>query len=139
MLKVLVLGSAAGGGSPQWNCNSEVSKAVRRGDSGSSVRTQSSIAVTADNENWFLFNASPDLGSQIINNPQMHPKKDLRHSPIKGVVLTNGDVDHVAGLLSLRVNIANLLFIFFFFIFSRACLPIKLKSFFELIVNDKPA
>ena len=102
MLKVLVLGSAAGGGSPQWNCNSEVSKAVRRGDSGSSVRTQSSIAVTADNENWFLFNASPDLGSQIINNPQMHPKKDLRHSPIKGVVLTNGDVDHVAGLLSLR-------------------------------------
>lgn len=102
MLKILILGSAAGGGSPQWNCNSEVSKIVRNGEPGTSIRTQSSIAVTADDENWFLFNASPDLGSQIINNKQMHPKKDLRHSPISGVVLTNGDVDHVAGLLSLR-------------------------------------
>ena len=102
MLKLLVLGSAAGGGSPQWNCNSDVSKAVRNQNEGTSMRTQSSIAVTVDNENWFLFNASPDLGSQIYKNKQMHPKKNLRHSPINGVVLTNGDVDHVAGLLSLR-------------------------------------
>lgn len=102
MLKVLILGSAAGGGSPQWNCNSDVSKAVRGRVAGTSPRTQSSIVVTANDDEWFLFNASPDLGSQILNNEQMHPQKGLRHSPISGVVLTNGDVDHVAGLLTLR-------------------------------------
>ena len=102
-MKVLVLGSAAGGGSPQWNCNSDVSMAVRAKVNGTSARTQSSIAVTANESDWFLFNASPDLGSQILNNKQMHPDKRFpRHSPLSGVVLTNGDVDHVAGLLTLR-------------------------------------
>ena len=101
-MKLLVLGSGAGGGSPQWNCNSEVSMAVREKRDGTSIRTQSSIAVSVDNENWFLFNASPDIGSQMLKNKQLHPKKEHRHSPISGVVLTNGDVDHVAGLLTLR-------------------------------------
>ena len=76
MLKVLVLGSAAGGGSPQWNCNGPVSRAVRKAEPGTSPRTQSSIAVTADNRSWFLFNASPDLGAQIWVNHQLHPADD---------------------------------------------------------------
>jgi len=100
-MEILVLGAGAGGGSPQWNCGSSVSNAVRQGKEGAKPRTQSSIAVSADGESWCLCNASPDLGSQILRNPQLHPKK-LRHSPIESVILTNGDVDHVAGLLTLR-------------------------------------
>ena len=100
-MKLLVLGAGAGGGSPQWNCGAEVSAAVRRGEGGVKPRTQSSIAVSADGENWGLCNASPDLGSQILAAPSLHPRR-LRHSPISSVILTNGDVDHVAGLLTLR-------------------------------------
>ena len=100
MLRILVLGSAAGGGFPQWNCNSEACRRARA--DRSLARTQSSIAVTADGENWVLFNASPDLRQQIIDNTALHPNRDLRQSPIAGVVLTNADVDHVAGLLTLR-------------------------------------
>ena len=100
MLHVLVLGSAAGGGFPQWNCNSEACNRARRGEAR--ARTQSSIAVSANREDWFVFNASPDLRQQINDNPQLHPRHGLRHSPIAGVVLTNADVDHVAGLLTLR-------------------------------------
>ncbi len=98
-LKIIVLGSAAGGGAPQWNCNTEVSRTLR---ARNQWRTQSSIAVSANGDDWFLFNASPDIGAQIRHTPALHPRIDQRHSPIKGVVLTNGDVDHVAGLLSLR-------------------------------------
>lgn len=99
-MKILVLGAAAGGGSPQWNCSCAVSQAVRKGETYK--RTQSSIAVSADGKEWYLFNASPDLGTQIWDNKQLHPQETPRHSPIKGVVVTNGDVDHVAGLLTLR-------------------------------------
>ncbi len=66
------------------------------------ARTQSSLAVSADDRHWFLLNASPDLRQQINANPSLHPKDGLRHSPVSGVVLTNGDIDHVAGLLTLR-------------------------------------
>lgn len=100
MLRILILGSAAGGGFPQWNCNSAACRRARAGDA--LARTQSSIAVTADDEHWFLLNASPDLRQQINASPQLHPRDALRHSPIAGVALTNGDVDHVAGLLTLR-------------------------------------
>lgn len=102
MLRVLVLGAAAGGGFPQWNSNNEASQRARRGDPAARPSTQSSIAVSADGDNWVLFNASPDIRQQISDNPQMHPKNGVRHSPIAAVLLTNGDVDHVAGLLTLR-------------------------------------
>lgn len=102
-MHILVLGSAAGGGFPQWNCNGPLSRRARdRDDSVARARTQSSLAVSADGERWVLFNASPDLRQQFNDNPQMHPRDGLRHTPIACVVLTNADVDHVAGLLTMR-------------------------------------
>jgi pyrroloquinoline quinone biosynthesis protein B len=101
MLRVVVLGAAAGGGVPQWNCGCPVCMAAR---TDPKLRcTQASIAVSANGEHWFLINASPDLRQQLIATPQLHPKTGkLRHSPISGVILTNGEVDAVAGLLSMR-------------------------------------
>jgi pyrroloquinoline quinone biosynthesis protein B len=102
MLRVVVLGAAAGGGVPQWNCGCPVCLRARTTDS-ELQSTQASIAVSADGEHWFLINASPDLRQQLIATPQLHPKAGrLRHSPIAGVILTNGEVDAVAGLLSMR-------------------------------------
>ncbi|MCH8997672.1 MAG: pyrroloquinoline quinone biosynthesis protein PqqB [Proteobacteria bacterium] len=101
-MRVLVLGSAAGGGFPQWNCNCRVCRAARAGDGRARPRTQSSLAVSADGERWVLLNASPDLRQQITDNPPLHPNGGARHSPIAAVVLTNADVDHIAGLLTLR-------------------------------------
>src|SRR3981081_4436683 len=101
MLRVVVLGAAAGGGVPQWNCGCPVCRQARS-DPGLSS-TQASIAVSADGDHWFLINASPDLRQQLTATPQLHPKAgELRHSPIAGVVLTNGEIDAVAGLLSMR-------------------------------------
>jgi pyrroloquinoline quinone biosynthesis protein B len=100
MLRIVVLGAAAGGGVPQWNCGCAVCQAAR---SGALQSTQASIAISADGEHWFLINASPDLRQQLIASPQLHPKAgQLRHSPIVGVILTNSEVDAVAGLLSMR-------------------------------------
>jgi pyrroloquinoline quinone biosynthesis protein B len=101
---IKVLGSAAGGGFPQANCNCRNCAAVRRGEAGLRQRTQSSVAVSRDGGEWVLLNASPDIRQQIAATPELSPKLDggVRSSPIKAVVLTNGDVDHVAGLLSLR-------------------------------------
>ena len=102
-MKILVIGSAAGGGFPQWNCNCSNSSKARKNPEKAKPRTQSSIAVSVDDGNkWFLFNASPDLRQQINENIELQPKKGIRHSPIQGVFLTNGDVDHIAGLLNLR-------------------------------------
>ncbi len=101
-MKIRVLGAAAGGGFPQWNCNHPNSRRAREHDPAAKQRTQSSIALSQDGKDWFLFNASPDLRQQIQDNVVLHPQQDLRHSPIKGAVLINADVDHAAGLLNLR-------------------------------------
>jgi len=103
-VQIRILGSGAGGGFPQWNCNCANCRAVRAGAPGFSARTQSSLAVSADGENWLLLNASPDLRQQIAATPQLAPPPGAgpRASPIKAIALTNGDVDHVAGLLTLR-------------------------------------
>jgi pyrroloquinoline quinone biosynthesis protein B len=101
-LRIVVLGSAAGGGYPQWNCTCAVCSRAWGGDPAARPRTQSSIAISSDGDNWFLMNASPDLRAQIMAQQVLHPRGPGRHSPIKGVLLTNGDVDHLAGLLSLR-------------------------------------
>jgi len=109
---VLVLGSAAGGGFPQWNCNDEAARRARAGDPQLSPRTQSSLAVSADGRRWVLLNASPDLRQQINERRQLQPGPDdpKRSSPIAAVVLTNADVDHVAGLLTLRESHAFALY-----------------------------
>jgi pyrroloquinoline quinone biosynthesis protein B len=102
MLRVVILGAAAGGGVPQWNCGCAVCRAART-DHPEIRSTQASVAVSADGEHWFLVNASPDLRQQVTATPQLHPKAgSLRHSPIAGVILTNGEIDAITGLLSMR-------------------------------------
>ncbi|HEY7844073.1 MAG TPA: pyrroloquinoline quinone biosynthesis protein PqqB [Bradyrhizobium sp.] len=102
MLRVVVLGAAAGGGVPQWNCGCQICRAARS-EHPELQSTQASIAFSADGAHWYLVNASPDLRQQLIDTPQLHPRSGaLRHSPIAGVILTNGEIDAVAGLLSMR-------------------------------------
>ena len=96
---IRVLGAGAGGGLPQWNCGCALCAAAR--DGRIAPMTQSSVAVSADGAAWVLLNASPDLRVQMQATPALHPT-GLRDSPLRAVVVTNGDVDHVAGLLTLR-------------------------------------
>ena len=101
-LTAIVLGSAAGGGFPQWNCCCPTCRLAWAGDARVKPRTQASLAVTADGENWFLINASPDLPQQIRHSHALRPRNGTRGSPIKAVLLTGAEIDQVAGLLSLR-------------------------------------
>jgi pyrroloquinoline quinone biosynthesis protein B len=96
---VRVLGSAAGGGVPQWNCACTNCAAARRGDQPR--RSQSSLAVSADGERWVLLNVSPDIGNQIEAYPPLQPR-GVRGTPIAGIVLTDANVDHLGGLVTLR-------------------------------------
>ncbi len=97
-----ILGSAAGGGFPQWNCSCPNCRAVRAGTFHGKARTQTQVAISEDGRSWFLLGASPDLRTQIEATPDLHPRDGVRQSPIAGAVLTNADVDHTLGLLLLR-------------------------------------
>lgn len=101
-MKAIVLGAAAGGGFPQWNCNAPASRRARASDPAARACTQASLAVSLDGVRWHLLNASPDLREQIGRTPSLHPGQGLRSTPIASVLLTGGDVDVIAGLLTLR-------------------------------------
>jgi pyrroloquinoline quinone biosynthesis protein B len=101
-LRAIVLGSAAGGGLPQWNCGCRVCAFARSGDPRVRPRTQASVAVSADGCHWLLIGASPDLRQQIVRTAALSPREGLRHSPVHGAVLVSADVDGIAGLLVLR-------------------------------------
>src|ERR1044072_4052565 len=100
-LTAIVLGAAAGGGFPQWNCRCAVCGLAWDGDPRVTPRTQASLAVSTDGQHWTLLNASPDLRAQLAATPPLHPRT-LRGSPIEAVVLTGGEIDKTAGLLNLR-------------------------------------
>lgn len=130
MLRVIVLGAAAGGGVPQWNCGCPVCRAAFADPE--LRRTQASVAISADSAHWFLINAAPDLRQQIIANPQLHPRAGaLRHSPIAGVILTNGEVDAVAGLLSMREGSP-----FTIYAHAKVLAILKANSIFN-VLNEK--
>jgi pyrroloquinoline quinone biosynthesis protein B len=118
-----MLGAAAGGGFPQWNSNGSGCRRARAGDPAAPLRTQASLAVSGDGESWYLLNAAPDLRQQIERTPELHPRAVPRHSPIAGVVLTGGDVDVIAGLLTLR---------------ERQPLAVHATSAVHAILNDNP-
>jgi len=101
-MQVKILGSAAGGAFPQWNCACANCRAVRAGTFHGKARSQTQVAISQDGESWFLLGASPDLRAQIEATPELHPVKGLRQSPIVGVALANADLDHVLGVLLLR-------------------------------------
>lgn len=101
-MRIRLLGTAAGGGVPQWNCNCPVCREARAGGRVR-PRTQSAVAVSADERRWFLLNASPDIRSQIESFPPLQPSAGkIRGSPVEAVLLTNADLDHSLGLLLLR-------------------------------------
>jgi pyrroloquinoline quinone biosynthesis protein B len=102
IMKVLILGSAAGGGFPQWNCNCPNCQGVRSGDIQARARTQSSIAISSDGMDWVLINASPDILYQLRANPALQPARSIRDTGIRAVMLMDAQIDHVTGLLMLR-------------------------------------
>jgi len=101
-MHIRVLGSAAGGGFPQWNTNVGLNRALHEGTTNATARTQSSIAVSADGERWLLVNASPDVRQQILDFPALRPAPDTRGTGIGAILLMDSQIDHTAGLMILR-------------------------------------
>lgn len=101
-MRLIILGAAAGGGFPQWNCACPNCTRAWRGDRAARRRTQNALAVSVNGSDYVIFNASPDLREQILATAALHPRSGKRDSPIAAVVLTGGDVDFTAGLLNLR-------------------------------------
>ena len=121
-MRVKILGSAAGGGFPQWNCNCANCRRLRDGSLHGSARTQTQIAFSPDSKIWFLVGASPDLRTQILATQELSPNHDgPSHSPIAGVFLPSADVDSILGLLHLREFQS-------FFVFATASLQRILKK-----------
>ena len=101
-MHIKVLGSAAGGGFPQWNCNCPNCDGVRKGTIRARPRTQSSIAVSAEGTDWVLFNASPDLLAQFRAVPELQPARAIRDTAVRAIILIDAQIDHTTGLLMLR-------------------------------------
>jgi pyrroloquinoline quinone biosynthesis protein B len=101
-MRIKVLGAAAGGGFPQWNCNCPNCDGVRKGTVRAQPRTQSSIAVSANGTDWVLFNASPDVLAQLRATPELQPARALRDTAVRAIVLIDAQIDHTTGLLMLR-------------------------------------
>jgi pyrroloquinoline quinone biosynthesis protein B len=101
-MRVRILGSGAGGGFPQWNCNCRNCAGVRTGEIRATPRTQSSIAISADGEGWVLFNASPDIRTQLEAFPALQPGRAVRDTAIRAILLVDAQIDHTTGLLMLR-------------------------------------
>ncbi len=101
-MHIRVLGSGAGGGFPQWNCNCENCKGLRTHSIKSSARNQSSITVSSNGDDWILFNASPDIRAQIESFPPLQPARKIRDTGIASIILCDGQIDHTTGLLILR-------------------------------------
>ncbi|MFF5078521.1 pyrroloquinoline quinone biosynthesis protein PqqB [Actinoplanes sp. NPDC000266] len=127
-----MLGSAAGGGCPQWNCACET---CRRGH----ARLQDSVAVSGDGRSWYLINASPDIRTQLIGTPSLRPGPGLRETPVRGVLLTTAELDHTIGLLSLRE--ADSLIVYATSAVTTALAPLRalLSAYTNVEWRDLPA
>ncbi len=130
-MRSIVLGAAAGGGFPQWNSNAPSCRRSRAGDERARPRTQASVAVSGDGKQWVLLNASPDLRQQVEATPELQPCTGLRSSPIAAVVLTSGEVDAIAGLLSMRERQP-----FTLFATPQVHAVLDANSIFEVLARD---